>query len=131
MNWKTQRWLLIVISILTILTSLNPLAQTFTALFDAFMNYAYLSVTLAVYCIIVFLVLLMGGVIGLIGTCSKRPCCIIALFFCLFFSTLWLFGLSALMVSVNETYAAKNDQTTCSARYEKVPDLVYIAGMTM
>lgn len=95
------------------------------------MNYAYLSITLAVYCFIVFIVIVVGGVIGLIGTCSRRPCCIIAFFFCLFFSTLWLFGLSALMVSVNETYAPKNDLTICSARYERVPDLVYIGSTTM
>ncbi len=109
-------------------SALTPLAQAFTMLFDPFIDYALLSISLTVYCIIVFLVLLIGGVLGCMGVCCKRPCMVVTMFFCLFFSAFWLFGLSAVMISVNETYTPKNDQPSCADRYERVSSLVYVGS---
>ena len=98
---KNERFLLIVIAILTLLSSLSVLAQAALSFSDPFLQYAKVNLTLGIYCIICFAALIVGGALGCVGTCCKCRAFHVVLFFCLLFSTLWLFGLSAFMVTVH------------------------------
>ena len=126
MQEKTMRCWLIAVAIIMMLTSLTALSAAISAVTNPFMMYARMGYTVLIQGLIVFMILVAGGIVGCIGTIKRKFSCVFAMFWLLVVAEGWAYGLAGNMYGVWYIYSGKDNITTCTEKFERSADLIYV-----
>ena len=128
---KVARALLITICVISFLNAVGVLAMAISALFNPLLAYAYASLTVTFFALIIFALLFAGAVLSCIGLACRKSSLFKFHFITHLIAVLGLLALSAAMVTLNSLYSPKSSLATCAERYEVVKDLVYLGSTTV
>ena len=102
-------------------------ASALFSFLDPFIQYTR-NLEIAILASISFLLIFIGGFLGLQGTCDGKKNCVNAMISMKIIAALFLFSLSGAILRIKEIYMPNNMiQGSCTDRYSNVGDLVAAA----
>lgn len=128
MSERTAAMWVMVVAILMIVTSLSAISAAITGLTSKFMMFTNLHVLVGIMGIIIFLLLVAGGVVGICGVKKRKFSCMFAMFWLLVVAASWAAGMTTTMYGVWMLYSSNTTLTsgTCVQRFETVAELQYV-----
>ena len=129
MSERSTRGWLCAVAIIMLVVSLTLLSTAISGVMNPFLKYNGMHFYVLITCLLAFLFLVAGGILGIMGVKRRRSVCLHIMFWFLLFSTLWTLGVAGNMYGLYMVYASRDGETTCAAAFEHLKDFDYIATL--
>ena len=113
--------------VVTVISAFPVAAASLFSFLDPFTQYTR-NIEIAILGSLSFLLIFIGGFVGLQGTCDGKQRCINAMIVMKILATLFLFSLSGAILRIKDIYVPNDSiQASCPDRYAKIADVVAAA----
>lgn len=120
----TYNQIYVLTGVVTVISAFPVAAASLFSFLDPFIQYTR-NYEIGILGGLSFLLIFIGGFVGLQGTCDGKRGCINAMIVMKIIATLFLFSLSGAILRIKDIYVPNDQiQASCSDRYSRVADLV-------
>lgn len=108
MSERTTRGWLCAVAVIMLATSLSLISAGISGVMNPFLKYNMMHIYVLVMCILAFLFVVAGGILGILGIKRRRSVCIHLMFWFLLFATLWIVGVAGNMYGLYMVYVSRD-----------------------